>query len=209
MAENDLIYLRIPTVYKCIYNKLLIDLSSLGIKSLNNTCKNSSMSCSTVSDIVGGCEILDSWNMFQIACAAFEIGELEKADKIIDFINSKMNYCCTPINRNYGKKIYFGMSNTSPQENTILEGRVFNPSSQDSYFNFNVSTKGHFIAVPENYTITSIENGSFRGDWLYNPDIDKDFYTRTNIYLEDFDYVLWYCEFAVPLNSRVEVRISY
>ena len=40
MAENDLIYLRIPTVYKCIYNKLLIDLSSLGIKSLNNTCKN-------------------------------------------------------------------------------------------------------------------------------------------------------------------------
>lgn len=211
MAENDIIYLEIPLLYKCVYNKLIVDVASLGIKGLTIGCKNSSMPCNTVSDIIGDCNeisnVLDSWNMFQIACTASELEELEKADKIINYINRKMNYCCDMIDREYGNSIYFGISDTIPTLNSIIQGSKFSFSPTKRNFNFSIPTRGHYIAVPENHNIISIENISFRGDWLYNSAFNIDLYTKTNITIAEKSYVLWYCEFIIPFNATVEIKL--
>lgn len=211
MAENDIIYLEIPLLYKCVYDKLIIDVASLGIKGLTIGCKNSSMPCNTVSDIIGDCNeisnVLDSWNMFQIACTAFELNELEKADKIINYINRKMNYCCSMIDREYGDNIFFGATNTVPEESDIIRGSKYYFSPTKRAFSFSVPTVGHYIAVPEKYDINSIENISFKGDWLYNSIFNIDLYTKTNITIGGLSYVLWYCEFVVPFNATVEVKL--
>lgn len=64
------IYCVIPEKYKCIYEKLLIKLSDLGIdilKDCGSTCRGVNKN------------IINCWNMFQAACAAYNLGEEKKS----------------------------------------------------------------------------------------------------------------------------------
>ena len=315
--SNDFIYLKLPNEYDCIYKELIKALSNTGIKGLLDC--NKKLPCS-----IGTCgytteELMDSWNMFQIACAAYELEEVEKADKIINFIIKRMKFSCPTIIRKYSKIIYYGeYISGEPTIEIILAGKSINffessqitiPSFQNiqyialpegitissvtksdgdhlsleddflmkniiingepyslwwlnypngldtvltftlieimeeietvvyygqsdtrpdlsvisnnskfdlvkgKSFTFNVSKKGHFVAVPNNFYINSIENASFRGDFLYNrvspdsPDF-ADFYTKSNIILNNKIYNLYYCEFPLPLNANIEVTFD-
>ena len=308
-TTNDFLYLKIPDEYSCVYNKLLNSLSSLGLKGLLD-CKGLSLPCNNIKNII------DSWNMFQISCAAYELGEVDKADTIINFINKKMKYCCPVIVRKYSKIVYYGDNYGEPTVEEILAGEsvdffidpiftspffkdtqyiaipegilidyvenasiagawLYNSQTTDDeytkkkivineeiydlwyvtypepldtniiihlmegnwqaegtvYYNqvnehpttaiilagnkFDLSTGkilmtsiykvGHYFAVPSGFRVKTIRNASFNGDWLYNIDLSIDLYTRENIILNNKSYVLWYCEFAIPLNASLEV----
>lgn len=78
-------YLDVPSKYNCIYKKLLIKLSDLGvdmIKDCTSTCKGINR------------QVINCWNMFQSACAAYTLGYWKQADLLINYINSSLQFGC-------------------------------------------------------------------------------------------------------------------
>lgn len=199
-TTDDFLYLKIPNEYSCIYRKILQDLSSLGLKGLKN-CKELSLAYNNITPI------LDSWNMFQIALAAYELLEIEKADTIINFINKNMNYCCPNIKRLYDNIMFYGEVNSKPEISTILNSPQFQFSG-NNVLSFPVNTTGHFIAISTKYSIKSIENARFSEDWLYNTTLGLDLYTREEITIGDNPYILWYCKFPIAFNAGVKIIIN-
>ena len=84
-VKDEFIYLSIPTKYKCVYNKLLVKLSNLGISMINDCTAN----CSGQNKFIITC-----WNMFQSACAAYALNEIKKADLLINYINLQLGLNC-------------------------------------------------------------------------------------------------------------------
>lgn len=78
-------YLDVPSKYNCVYKKLLIKLSDLGvdmIKDCTSTCKGINR------------QVINCWNMFQSACAAYTLGYRKQADLLINYINSSLQFGC-------------------------------------------------------------------------------------------------------------------
>lgn len=78
-------YLDVPSKYNCVYKKLLIKLSNLGvdmIKDCTSTCKGINR------------QVINCWNMFQSACAAYTLGYWKQADLLINYINSSLQFGC-------------------------------------------------------------------------------------------------------------------
>ena len=78
-------YLDVPSKYNCVYKKLLIKLSDLGvdmIKDCTSTCKGINR------------QVINCWNMFQSACAAYILGYWKQADLLINYINSSLQFGC-------------------------------------------------------------------------------------------------------------------
>lgn len=83
--NEDILYLKIPKEYNCVYKLLLIKLSQLGVDILND--------CTA---ICGGQNkyIITCWNMFQAAIAAYELEEYKKADLLINYIKAQLKLQC-------------------------------------------------------------------------------------------------------------------
>jgi hypothetical protein len=78
-------YLDVPSKYNCVYKKLLIKLSDLGvdmIKDCTSTCKGINR------------QVINCWNMFQSACAAYTLGYWKQADLLINYINNSLQFGC-------------------------------------------------------------------------------------------------------------------
>lgn len=78
-------YLDVPSKYNCVYKKLLIKLSDLGvdmIKDCTSTCKGINR------------QVINCWNMFQSVCAAYTLGYWKQADLLINYINSSLQFGC-------------------------------------------------------------------------------------------------------------------
>lgn len=78
-------YLDVPSKYNCVYKKLLIKSSDLGvdmIKDCTSTCKGINR------------QVINCWNMFQSACAAYTLGYWKQADLLINYINSSLQFGC-------------------------------------------------------------------------------------------------------------------
>lgn len=84
MIQNEdgtYVYLTVPLKYNCVYTKLLIMVSDLGIdliKDCTSTCKGINR------------QVINCWNMFQAACAAYQLGEEKKADLLINYIIAQL-----------------------------------------------------------------------------------------------------------------------
>lgn len=79
-------YLDVPSKYNCVYKKLLIKLSDLGvdmIKDCTSTCKGINR------------QVINCWNMFQSACAAYTLGYWKQADLLVNYINTSLQFGCT------------------------------------------------------------------------------------------------------------------
>lgn len=79
---NKYSYLKIPLDYICIYNKLAYCLYSYGI----DIIKDCSASCKTNNK-----NIIEFWNLFQLAIVCFEKNEIDKANYFIDYIKSNLD----------------------------------------------------------------------------------------------------------------------
>ena len=72
----------VPSQFVCVYHKLLVMLSQFGIDMLNDcsaTCKGNNKN------------VITCWNMFQAACAAYQLGETTKANLLINYIKGQLN----------------------------------------------------------------------------------------------------------------------
>lgn len=85
-VDGTYIYLVVPAKYECVYIKLLVKMSDLGVdllKDCASTCRGLNR------------QVLNCWNMFQAACCAYEAGEYKKADLLINYINASLSFACT------------------------------------------------------------------------------------------------------------------
>lgn len=82
VINPDFIYMIIPSEYVCTYHKLLVLMSDFGLEMLedcNAGCKGRSKN------------IVNCWNMFQTACAAYQLGNVKQSKVIVDYIKETIN----------------------------------------------------------------------------------------------------------------------
>ena len=75
-------YLDVPSKYNCVYKRLLIKLSDLGvdmIKDCTSTCKGINR------------QVINCWNMFQSAMAAYQLGQDKLAETLLKYIKGQLN----------------------------------------------------------------------------------------------------------------------
>lgn len=82
MENNKIIYLSIPDKYYNVYQKLLNALADFG-KQIIDEC-HTTKSTSVIS-------VVNCWNLFQSALACFELGNTEKCDFFINYINKQLD----------------------------------------------------------------------------------------------------------------------
>lgn len=145
-VDGTYIYLVVPAKYECVYTKLLVKMTDLGIDLL----KDCASTCRGVNR-----QVLNCWNMFQAACTAYELGEVKKADLLINYINASLNFACTseqaPTISNFKLNI----------ANTVEGGKSYN-ITQATFSITNVSSaKANSLKIiemdkdGEDYTIVS------------------------------------------------------
>ena len=84
-VDGTYIYLVVPAKYECVYTKLLVKMTDLGVDLL----KDCASTCRGINR-----QVLNCWNMFQAACCAYELGEYKKADLLINYINASLKFAC-------------------------------------------------------------------------------------------------------------------
>lgn len=191
-SNNNYIYITIPTKYECIYSNLLNMVSGLGldtIKDCYNPCSNK------------GKLILECWDMFQAGIIAYDNNRENDADIIMIDIVNKLNLSCDTKCFS-DKYIYYGQSDDIPTIDDIINGdKVI--QSVDSFvapYYKDIS----YIALPTGKGILSIENTTFRGDYLLNDSIDL-YNNHKTIVINGELYLLYICELNYPLGSNIEV----
>lgn len=126
--DGTYIYLVVPDKYNCVYEKLLIKLSDLGIDILKDcgaTCRGINRS------------IINCWNMFQSACAAYSLGEEKKSDLLINYINEQLKCNCPYYSDEAEQKIEitnFKLNITNVTGSQILQinSATFNITNKDA-----------------------------------------------------------------------------
>jgi hypothetical protein len=83
-TSNGFIYMTIPAKYASIYHKLLVAMNNFG-KDLLDDC---GASCKGQNK-----KIINCWNMFQTACASYQLNtdaSIKQADIIIKYVEAEM-----------------------------------------------------------------------------------------------------------------------
>ena len=109
------VYMTVPSKYVCVYHKLLVLMAQYGLDMLNDcsaTCKGNNKN------------IIICWNMFQTACAAYQINKTKEADTIIKYIDAQI------------KLIYNGT------EKETIVGNITLPISEDGILKAIISCGG-------------------------------------------------------------------
>ena len=80
--KPEYVYATIPAEYVCVYNKLIVMLADFGEQMLKD-CKATCTERNT--------NIIDCYNMFNAAVAAYQLGKYKLADTLIKYIKAKIN----------------------------------------------------------------------------------------------------------------------
>lgn len=91
-VKPEYVYMTIPSKYICTYSRLLTLMADIGKQLLddcNATCKGT------------GKNITNCWNMFQSAIACYNLGRLEEADLLINYIDKQIINLYRINNREY------------------------------------------------------------------------------------------------------------
>lgn len=144
--ENDNIVLKIPKGFINTYKKLLIELSNIG-DDLLNTCNHS---CHINNNI------MQYWNMFQIACNIYTI-DTAKSQQLIDYINAKLNH---NTDSDYALMYYGSRYNTpnSATINTLIESAKGGKVILTDHYEFviTIDKRFKFWVIDKKYNITAI-----------------------------------------------------
>lgn len=150
--EQDFIYMIIPEDYKYIYDFLLVKLSNLGIDLLNDC----SASCKGDNKYIISC-----WNMFQAACAAYNLEEYAKATLLFNYIKGQLNIKQEELEANYNFKLENYNITFGAREDTIEVGVSYNSHINPSISYYSPELENLNIRFSDDFSkliITSINN---------------------------------------------------
>lgn len=82
MIQTDYIYLTIPKDWVLTYHKLLVLVADIGVNILDDC----SFTCNGL-----GKSVINTWNIFQAACAAYKLGDNDKATFLKNYVDSQVD----------------------------------------------------------------------------------------------------------------------
>lgn len=192
--NEEYIYLVIPAKYTKIYKALTIKLSQLGtdmLKECSSSCKNISKS------------VINCWNMFQTACAAYALDEIKKADLIVNYIIAELKLNEASIDLRYDfklsdYKIEFGAREDTAKVEIIFSGGnvstaiEYVPSSFANYCTAIIDEETGFITIESEgneldediHGTIKITNGPSSSDTKVTKEIDVTILTDLQTIIE-------------------------
>ena len=202
MIQNEdgtYVYLTVPLKYNCVYTKLLIMVSDLGIdliKDCTSTCKGINR------------QVINCWNMFQAACAAYQLGEEKKADLLINYIIAQLRLECKDAI--VSKPITF--KNMSVADIIALPHVELNVQDEE---NQNIIIKQeqsiHFVIVPDSVSLDNSEFGDVLTTTLWKEVAPADGAYRRMINNEVVDgihYTVYF--FYSPMGSfKEDIKLNF
>lgn len=204
----------IPEQYTCVYTKLLIKMSELGIDMLKD--------CTSV---CGGQNkfIITCWNMFQSACAAYELKQYKQADLIVDYIKKQLQLDCIASTGEETKynAIYFGKTTnyTAEEFSKLTVTDVFNLDNDKieltkvgiNEITRQESWKLHYLIIPvtlvELIEVTSEGSGFVDYFWDSNNTEDSTYKVLDSI--ENIDgiiYKVYYSYSIETITTNISIK---
>lgn len=84
-SNDEWIFVKVPSIYQCVFTKLLDKMSTWGQELLDDctaSCRGNNKN------------ILNSWNLLQSAALAYEYGDTTKGNKIANYIKGLLGFNC-------------------------------------------------------------------------------------------------------------------
>lgn len=214
MIQNEdgtYVYLTVPLKYNCVYTKLLIMVSDLGIdliKDCTSTCKGVNR------------QVINCWNMFQAACAAYQLGEEKKANLLINYIVAQLRLECKDAIVSKPISVYIGHTDIPPFtfKNMSVADIIALPhvelNVQDEE-NQNIIIKQeqsiHFVIVPDSVSLDNSEFGDVLTTTLWKEVAPADGAYRRMINNEVVDgihYTVYF--FYSPMGSfKEDIKLNF
>lgn len=177
---NKYSYLKIPLDYVCVYNKLAYCLLAYGV----DIIKDCSASCKQINK-----DIVEYWNLFQLAITCYDKGEVGKAEYFINHIKNNLDklYRSGVVQNYNGANNYF-LNEDGKYTCIVCNGWIYELPNIKTDYEFILNTqdifdegKGQKIIIDITSTkIISDETSSSTEDIGYNPIIDVNWITYNN-----------------------------
>lgn len=173
-------YLKIPLDYVCVYNKLAYCLLAYGI----DIIKDCSASCKQVNK-----DIIEYWNLFQLAIICYDKGDVGKAEYFINYIKNNLDRIYkSDIVQNYNGANNYFLDENGKYTCIVCNGWVYElPNIKTSYeFILNTNTitdngKGQTANIDITSTKTmSDETSSSTEEIGYNAIINDNWISYNN-----------------------------
>lgn len=200
MFTNTFIYLKVPINWKQVYDELLIKMASIGedlLKECNASCNGENK------------EYIACWNMFQAACAAFELGQYNKANTLIKYIMAKLDIKELPNNPLVIYTLSTDDARLSQLNNQQLEAHPIT-SSIDLKFVISHNHQYHMILVPNGLKLINSKYGpiGFETDIYSNP--DDTLYSIDYLTKDGIDYTVYtYYSPVGGINELIKLEFAF
>lgn len=198
---NEEIYLKIPTQYYSVYKTLLIKLSDLG----EDLLKECSCDSNTKTKYIINC-----WNMFQTACAAYYLNETKKAELLINYIIKQLKVVeieqpsepdpDTPVVQS---DIYYYGGDTAPSEVSDIESST-NIISSSANVNLTLSPDSKYFWVAS-------KTAKRIFDIIANPGsaFEQSIYDSQYVVIKTVgDYIVEQFDNGVKMNFNIQIKLK-
>lgn len=208
--EGQFIYMTVPTKYECVYKKLLIKMSDFGvdlIKDCTSTCKGVNR------------DLINCWNMFQSACAAYALGETKQSDLLIYYIMKKLQIDCDFNNSFEPLYVYVGQTDIEPRTfmtMTVEDILSLNPDKinvrkeENRKVSINQNLSIHYVVVPDTVELENAEFGEILTTSLWKSSKAEGAYrrtTRTGV-IDDVNYSVYF--FYSPVGRfKEDIKLNF
>ena len=198
---NEEIYLKIPAQYYSVYKTLLIKLSDLG----EDLLKECSCDSNTKTKYIINC-----WNMFQTACAAYYLNETKKAELLINYITKQLNVVeieypsepdpDAPVVQSY---VYYYGGGVAPSEVSDIENST-NITSSNANVNLSLSPDSKYFWVAS-------KTAKRIFDIIANPGsaFEDSIYDSQYIVVKSVgDYIVEQFDNGAKMNFNVQIKLK-
>ena len=199
MLLTNYIYLKIPTSWKLVYDKLLVKMANLGedlLKECNASCTGENR------------EYIACWNMFQAACAAFEIGEYSKANTLISFICAKLEISLIDTTL----IVYTGCTNDFRISQLKTYSLESHPIISDVDLDFCIAhnKQYHFVMVPTGIKLINSKYGPIGFETDIYSDDESTLYRKDYVTIDGIDYTIYiYYSPVGEIDEPIKLKFAF
>lgn len=170
---NKYSYLKIPLDYVCVYNKLAYCLLAYGV----DIIKDCSASCKQINK-----DIVEYWNLFQLAITCYDKGEVGKAEYFINHIKNNLDklYRSGVIQNYNGANNYF-LNEDDKYTCVVCNGWIYELPNIKTNYEFILNTQDIFDEGKGQKVIIDITSTKTMSDETSSSTEDVGFYATIDV----------------------------
>ena len=170
---NKYSYLKIPLDYVCVYNKLAYCLLAYGI----DIIKDCSASCKQANK-----DIVEYWNLFQLAVICYDKGEVEKAEYFINHIKNNLDKLYRKgVVQNYNGANNYFLNENGKYTCVVCNGWLYELPNIKTDYEFILNTQDVFDEGKGQKVIIDITSTKTMSDETSSSTEDVGFYATIDV----------------------------